>query len=224
MPAIAIVNQSTVLKDAEIVPAVQALQVQLSRDLQKFWNASAWLTFVGLNRPIPPGCWQLLIKDTSDVEGALGYHTETPDGLPIGYVFAKTDLDASSSWTVTLSHELIELRVDPWTTFAAAGTVNGKPVFRALEPGDPCEDDSFGYDIGGVLVSDFVTPKYFEDQSKAGPFDFGGHVTKPGELLINGYQSIFQDGQWSDIQAEHSPNYVAPFPGSRRWLRQIRQK
>jgi len=50
-----------------------------------------------------------VILDDSDQAGALGYHDLTSDGLPIGKVFAASDLKAGTSWTVTASHELLEM-------------------------------------------------------------------------------------------------------------------
>ena len=51
--------------------------------------------------------------DDSDQAGALGYHDLTSAGLPMGKVFARTDLQNNLSWTVTVSHELLEILGDP---------------------------------------------------------------------------------------------------------------
>jgi len=37
----------------------------------------------------------------------------TSEGTPLGKVFAGLDLRSASSWTVTLSHELLEILTDP---------------------------------------------------------------------------------------------------------------
>lgn len=224
MPAIAIVNQSAILTDEQVVPVIAALQKQLSRDVLPIWGKSAWLTHVKKGALIPPKCWQLILKDTSDDPGALGYHTETSEGLPIGYCFVKTTTDDGGNWTVTLSHELLEMVGDEYTNLLAQGIVNGKSYLRALELCDPCEDDSFGYKIDDIVVSDFVTPQYFIDEAKSGPYDFGNHITAPGQLLLNGYQSVLDGNNWTDITAEKAPKYKAPWVGSRRWLRQTRQE
>jgi len=221
---IAVVNQTTVLADKEIVPKVQAAQTWLFNYVAKFWNASAWLSFVGRDQLIPPNTWQLLLRDTSDLEGALGYHDRTVDGLPVGYVFVKTDLESGALWSVTFSHELGELRIDPWTDLYSQGRVNGQVVFRAYEICDPPEGDEFAIMVNGIPMSNFVTPRYFQDGAKNGPYDAQGLIKRPGELLPGGYQNIFSNGKFSDIVAEHAPNYKPPFPGSRRWLRQIRHE
>jgi hypothetical protein len=224
VPSLILVNETTVLSDEDILPVKDALQIQLSRDLMMYWGKSSWLGFVGRNKPLPtdPSLWFLYLKDNSDEDGALGYHDRTPSGQPVGYSFVKTDIEEGASWSVTLSHELLEMIVDPWTVFASQGLYKGRIVWRALEICDPCEDDSQGYEINGIKVSDFVTPKYFQDDSKVGLYDFKGLINKPGVLLANGYQSIFDKGKWTDIVAQHAPGYKPPFEGSRRWLRQIR--
>jgi hypothetical protein len=40
-------------------------------------------------------------------------HDTTPDGLPLGKVFAGTDKAFGTQWTVTASHELLEMLGDP---------------------------------------------------------------------------------------------------------------
>ena len=59
------------------------------------------------------------------------------------------------------------------------------PLFLAQELCDPVEDDSLAYSKNGVMVSDFVTPKYFVPGS-AGPWDFGEHLSAkhPGDRRL----------------------------------------
>jgi hypothetical protein len=73
----------------------------------------AELEFVPSGAQPPAGTWWLSILDDSDQANALGYHDLTTDGLPIGKVFAGTDLKVGASWSVTASHELLEMLADP---------------------------------------------------------------------------------------------------------------
>ena len=57
--------------------------------------------------------WQLIILDDSDQADALGYHELTAAGLPLGKVFAGSDIADGASWQVTASHELLEMLIDP---------------------------------------------------------------------------------------------------------------
>ena len=76
---IAVINASTVLTDAQVQPAVSALQIQVHRDFAPVWGVDADLTFVPSGSQPAPGMWWLSILDTSDQAGALGYHDVTGD-------------------------------------------------------------------------------------------------------------------------------------------------
>jgi hypothetical protein len=219
---IAVLNASTVLPDAAVQAAVVDLQTQVHRDLAPAWGVDATLLFVPHGTPPPAQAWQLVILDTSDQAGALGYHDVTAQGQPLGKVFAKTDQQYGLSWTVTASHELCEMLVDPeinLTVFVQPTARSG--TLYAYEVADPCEADQYGYQIGPTLVSDFVTPAWFEPSQTQGPFDYGQHLHAPLTLLPGGYMSLFQVGRgtgWHQVTAAHTPPTYAMRPqvGSRR--------
>lgn len=196
MPApiqISVINNCTVLTDAQIQQAVRDIQTQITRDFAPQWGVTADLIFVP-KRGVPnPGTWQILVLDTSDEAGALGYHDVTTQGLPLGKVFAKTDLLYGASWTVTLSHEILEILVDPdcvRTVFVQ--TTRGGMVY-AYEVCDACETDAQGYRIGSTLVSDFVFPQYFETTVKPGrtQMDQRGLIRRPFSILPGGYMLAY---------------------------------
>ncbi len=190
---IAFTNQSTVLTDAEVQAAIGPLQTQVSRDFAPVWGVDADLSFVPKSATPPPKSWVIGVFDNSDQAGALGYHDLTENGLPLGKVFAGTDLQYGSSWTVTASHELLEMLGDPDINLYAVSQNGMELSFYAYEVCDACEADELGYKIDGTLVSDFVYPAWFEGFRQAGstPFDQEGHVTKPFEILKGGYISVF---------------------------------
>lgn len=133
------------------------------------------------------GCTALVtIFDNADQAGALGYHDFEND-MPDGKVFAKTVLDDGGTWsqgslsvTTTLSHEVLELFVDPYADFWS-DYPNGDTV--ALECCDPVEDES--YTIGGIAMSNFVGSRWFRDG--AGPYDWTQSLTKPFQYTNGGY-------------------------------------
>jgi hypothetical protein len=192
---ISVINASTVISDADVPAVVDALQQQVTNDFGPIWGVNAILSIVPGGSQPPAGSWWLTILDDADQAGALGYHDLTSEGLPLSKVFAATDLKYGSSWSVTASHELLEMLVDPninltvlmQTDSQTAGTL------YAYEVCDACEDDSFGYKIGTVLVSDFVYPSWFETFRKAGStqFDQGKSIDKPFELIKGGYIGTF---------------------------------
>jgi len=157
----------------------------------------------------------------------LGYHDLTNKGLPLGKVFAESDIQSNSSWTNDLSHEVLEMLGDPDINLAAYREEEGKVVFYAYEVCDPCEDDPDGYLIGSVLVSDFVFPAWFEGFRKEGSaqFDFRKHINKPFQLLPNGYIGKFDPSShrgWHQVNAKMNPKYLSrPKLGSRRQRRNM---
>lgn len=144
------------------------------------------LTFVPKDGTLAAGWWQIVIVDNPDQAGALGYHELSAQGTPLGKVFAKLDIDHGQSWTVTLSHELLEMLADPWINWMAQGE-DGK--IYALEVADAVEADELGYEIDGVLVSDFVTPGWFE-QNENDRVDFKQRISHRLELALGGYISV----------------------------------
>jgi hypothetical protein len=138
-PTIALVNQSTVVTDSEVKKAAAAIQIQIDRDFGPVWNTYAKLQVVTDQKAIPPGAWVMYLLDTSDQVGALGYHDITDDGAPIGKMFCKDDQKYGLAWTVTLSHEILEILIDPYvqnSVFDQATNTTG--TLYALEVADAC--------------------------------------------------------------------------------------
>ena len=176
--SVAVINASTVLRDDDVAAAVPALQKQVSEHLAAVWGIDATLNFVQQGASPPGGTWWLTILDNSDQAGSVGYHDLTNEGLPLGKVFAGSDMMNGYNWTVTASHELLEMLIDPdinRAVFIQDETGAGK--LYAYEICDPCKSDQYGYQIDGVLVSDFVFPSWFEIVPGAGKRTVRRHAT-----------------------------------------------
>ena len=228
-PTIAIINDGNALGDAALAVAVAALQVQVTRDFAPVWGTGANLVFVPRGGTPAPGAWQLAALDHSDEDGDLGYHETTDTGLPLGKAFIADDIADGLAWSVTLSHELLEMLADPQTDQSVYGP-DGR--LYAREVCDPCEDDQFGYLVPGsgpgpgVRVSDFVLPAYYTGGS--GPFDHTGALTLPlPGMAAGGYLSSFDPANpsagWTQIYGEQSPCDRGRLPRGffRRKLRRI---
>lgn len=241
MTTVAIINESTILTDAQVSAVLPALGTQVARDLAPawmpkiqsligsvggmFWDGTLNLVFVGKGASPPPGVWWQAILDNSDQADALGYHETTNEGLPIGKVFAKDAITDGVSWTVTASHELLEMLCDPSIVTVAPLPMNAA---LAIEVGDPVEADEFGYSIDGVLVSDFVLPGYYPPWGSSGDtkWDYMGKLTGSyPQLLPGGYQSLYTSGQgWTQTTARErtaASRWPEASLHSRRWRRLI---
>jgi len=229
---VAVINASTVLRDDDVAAIVPALQTQVSEHLALVWGIDAILYFMPKGASIPSGIWWLLILDNSDQAGTLGYHDVTDEGLPLGKVFAGSDIVMGYNWTVTASHELLEMLIDPdinRTVFLQNATKGG--TLYSYEICDPCESDQCGYPINGVVVSDFVFPSWFESfrAPRSCQFDATQQIIQPFELAAGGYilaYDITAGGGWHQLNAAAMPQGSparAPV-GSRRERRRMRRE
>ena len=187
-----ITNKSTVVAYTEAQQWMPALQ-QFAHLVAMGWN----LITPTLHYGPPPDQerWQILILDNSDQAGALGYHDFTPGGKPIAKVFAKTDQQYQASVTVTLTHELAEMMVDPYIALAAQTDASS---FYAYEVGDPVEADTDGFTVDGVLCSDFALPNWFIPGAPK-PYDHRLLCTTPLQIRPGGYAQKYVNGQWTQL-------------------------
>jgi hypothetical protein len=100
-----------------------------------------------------------------------------------------------------MSHEVLEMLVDPQGTLTRAGNSLKSGQGRVeylIEVCDPCQASRFAYSSNSVMVSDFYTPQYFDPVKSSGVrYSFSGQVRGPREVLDGGYLS------WFDPQTRH---------------------
>lgn len=201
---VALIDRSTVASTGEVDALARALTIQCRHLARVGYPIAADVGVYG-HRDVPRGAWQLVILDDTDQVGALGYHDRNRDGRPVAFAFARTAAEAGLAWTVTVSHELVETLVDPWALLGVdlGHDQSGAQWWLAWEACDPCEADADGYAIGGIAVSDFVTPAWFVDGAP-GPYDWCEHITEPLTLRPGGYASVQVNGEWSQVTAEET--------------------
>jgi hypothetical protein len=167
--------------------------------------------------PHPSWYRATLVNDIPEAPGALAYHDVGDDGIPYMRIGVHTTLNAGESVSAALSHEVLELLVDPW-----CATWVFDPTRKALvarEAADPCQQLS--YELDGVTVSDYVLPGWFGER---GPMDRLGALDKPFTLARGGYAIIMRAGQVTQITADaDGERSVARKQGShgRSWWRQV---
>src|SRR5690242_13538157 len=115
MPRIAVINESTVIGDADVQKMLPAFEQQWNKDLAPVWGVDdASFAFVPKHRMPGAGSWWLVFLDDSDQAGALAYHDLTNEGLPISKVFVKTLKADNASVSVGATQEICEMGVAPW--------------------------------------------------------------------------------------------------------------
>jgi hypothetical protein len=187
-PTIAFVNLAKTPLGVDLRKLVAALQKQMERDFVPVWGYPAALYVT--DKPKPDE-WQVVFLDDADEANALGYHDLTKNGQPISKIFVKTTIAAGQKVSVTASHELLEMMIDPAAQLWAQ---NADGRFYAYEVCDAVEDEE--YAIDGISVSDYVHPSFFESWNHPQwvQFDHLNKVSQPFQTLQNGYQ-IVSDGQ-----------------------------
>jgi len=186
---IAVINESTAIADGDAQGMIPAFNTQWNNDLNSVWGVGAATFAFNPKQQAPPaGSWWVVFLDDSDQANALAYHDLTNEGLPISKVFVKTIQADKASLSVGASHEICEMAVDPWLNSAYQ---DNQGTFWAGEICDPVEDDQYGYDIGGTLVTDFVTPNWFGHKNAVGAIDLQRHATRSFEVLTGGYAQKF---------------------------------
>lgn len=194
IPTIACFNKSTIDLGVDLDALIAAMQAYIVNNIVPVWGTPANLV---KTTDFQAGAWAMVFLDNADQAGALAYHDLTPDGLPEAKVFVKTTLDNNDLVSVSASHELVEMLVDPATNMMTTGP--DRTTIYAYESADPVE--SLSFPVNGIAMSDFVYPAYFEDFRQPGSvqFDQMNQVTQPFQILSGGYQIVFKDGNWSQV-------------------------
>lgn len=87
---------------------------------------------------------------------------------------------------------------DPWINWCAQGVDEKSMPWKSATPSKRTDWDT---KIDGVMVSDFITPSWFEP-TEADRVDFKRRIAKPLELASEGYISVLDaGGGWTQVAA-----------------------
>jgi hypothetical protein len=181
---LAIVPEAKNLDSDALGSVAAAIQKQISRDFAPIWELSATVDAFSSLEKVPLGYWPIIVT-MRDLGSEEGVHLDK-DGQPYSLV------EMSETWSVTASHECLELLVDPYLNriTASVSPADQSRVEYLVEVCDPCQAATHGYTVNGVLVSDFFTPRYFDPEATTGAqYSFTGRVQAPRAVLEGGYLS-----------------------------------
>jgi hypothetical protein len=170
-----------------------ALQTQVTRDFGPIWGINATVDPFARLQDVPVGHWPIIIRRQIGNPRALGFH-QTRQGQPFALV------KLTQSWSLTASHETLEMLADPSGTRVFSGPSLAPDQGRVqyiLEVCDPCEDVQYSYRVNGVLVSDFYTPDFMGPAVACPHYSFTGAIEEPLSILPGGYIS------WFDPESQH---------------------
>ena len=196
---IALISESKRVSPAYLSQVAAALGKQAARDFLPAWGVAATVAAFPNRKATPAGYWPIVIQDNIHEPGAAGFHTDS-NHQPYSLV------QYSPDWTVTASHELLEMMADPWGNRLKSVSLPAMPGFKAqkvqmlVEVADPCE--AFSYTVDDVPVSDFLLKSWYDPLSAAHskPCSFMGKLMTPREVANGGYCSfVAKDGAWYQI-------------------------
>ncbi len=194
VPTIACFNRAKTPLGVDFDALIVALQKFVDEHFVPVWGTPARLV---KSTGFLKGAWAMAFLENSDDATVEGYHDVTPEGLPMAKVFVRTSLKQKEKVSITASHELAEMLVDPATNLYSSGPKKNR--LYDYESADPVEELSFN--VNGIPMADFVYPSYFESFHKKGStrFDHMGILDRPFQVHKNGYQSYWVNGKEKTI-------------------------
>ncbi len=226
---ISIVNRSKTISDEDVQAAIRAINRQVREDFEPYWSFGATLRLEGAVGAAPDqqelaemrGDAILYLWDKADVAGALGYHEANFRGIPYGFVFTRICAKLKESWTVTLSHEALELLGDAQGNLLTQGPHPQHPhqeVFHWFEMCDAVQAQT--YQVDGIEVSNFVLPLYFTSgEQKGGRNDFLGRISAGKSLSSFGVSPGGYIGFYNPQTRAHETYAAADDPEAQQRIR-----
>jgi hypothetical protein len=215
---IAILNQSTVVANADVATMTEAIATQIQFDVAPIWDrAPAAVVFYTDPTAVPAAAYGIAVVDAiqDQPQGVLGFHTGNQVAQMWGVVAAQPELTnngqvLTGDWSVssTLSHEVLETFIDRNCNLWAN---DGNGSVYSLEVCDPVEAPT--YTVSGVSVCNFVTPSWFDPLAPAGAqFDKLGQLTAPFSILPGGYMTF-------ELKGKEQQQWGTNYPGWRKAMK-----
>jgi hypothetical protein len=179
---------------SDVARVAAALQRQATRDFGGAWEVSATVDAFPRLEDVPVGYWPMIVRTDINQPGAAGVHLDK-DGQPFALIAM------SDSWSLTASHEMLEMLADPFGNRLLPGRSPKRGQGRVeflVEVCDPSEAPQFAYTVNDILVSDFYTQHFFDPvRNDAVRYSFTGAIEAPRTILRGGYIS------WHEPVSDH---------------------
>lgn len=215
LPSIAVINFSPDLTDQDVQEAIRAVNRKVTEDFIPIWGGGRTLRLHAADfDPMDPDALDeeqvqadsvMYLVDEATLPGALGYHDLNTSDMPLGFVFVLNPDD----WTVTLSHEVLELIMDPTVNIFVPGPDPRDPNNLVLHTYEICDAvERTSYKIDEIDVSNFLTPNYFTIGEAPGTRnDFLGVGVTSFGVTQNSHIAFFNlsTGQFEVVFGQQAP-------------------
>jgi hypothetical protein len=206
---VALVSLTSNIPTRILLQVAAALQKQVTRDFTPVWGVPATVNAFADIASVPSDYHLVvLFGDSGELADRLEFAIGPEAAARLSALFDGDQLagvhlneftrqpfalvNATGAWTVTASHELLEMLVDPYGNRLVAAALRGDPDRRVnylVEVSDPCQ--AVTYPVNGVPVADFYTPQYFDPVRTEGTrYSFTGEIERPLQILEGGYVSF----------------------------------
>lgn len=189
---ISVVSRDPRIPTKQLLEAIRAINIQIERDFAPYWHKTGRLRLESWDPDTSRGKLSglrgdailYIVREPND--DLDGYHEHHQSGVPVGFVFTSLAEELDEAWSVTLSHEALELLADPECNLLCKGphpdpAEHGRHVFHWLEVCDAVQTET--YEIDRVAVCNFVLPRYYTGGEELdGRNDFLATQTE-GQLL-----------------------------------------
>jgi hypothetical protein len=205
---VAIVSLTGDVSNRSLLQAAAAVQKQITRDFTPYWGLRATVSAFEDLASVPSDYRPVvLFGDVDELVGRLEFAIGEQQAAQLIDEFERDRLsglhlnaftrepfslvEVSDIWSVTLSHEVLEMIADPFGNhlIAAAHPLDPRQRVKYLvEVCDPCQ--AMWYPVNGVPVADFYTPRYFDPvQVDRSRYSFTGALELPLQILDGGFLS-----------------------------------
>ena len=210
-------NNSSILKNTDMFLMINALNSLLPA-FCSVWSPKPYICQAA-PATIKQGSSGLYcaFMDTSDVVGALAYHSES-SAVSFGKVFVNTILKYNGAILIgatpsvptvaqAFAHEIFEMivnaNVNTWWQRSDGSLV-------PAEVCDPVQGNAVTVKVGtsSVNLSDYILPAWANPQATIGPFNFLNTLTKPFQLAKGGYVIVMKGSTVSQVMGETVSDYV----------------
>ena len=220
MTTIYCVNNSTILKNSDMILMISAINTMLPAFCVAWAPQAKQFTCAIAPVGFKATALYCMFMDSADQSGTLAYHTET-NNIPFSKVFVKSvlryggviQLGANNSVPTVaqaFSHEIYEMianqNVNVWWQLS-----NGYLV--PAEVCDPVQGNLVKVKVGSVTVglSDYVLPVWSDPQATRGPYNYLNTLTKPFQLARGGYAVVMKNSVMYNVFGMEATNYVKQY-------------
>jgi len=152
---ISLINMTNgAVSDELLQSAIRAVNRQIAEDFAPYWGFGAHVRLEGKTgrkrADVDPADMRgdaiLYLRKNTDLSDAEGYHDRHYLGIPYGFVFLDLSAALGEDWSVTFSHEALELTADPEANLLVRGphpVERQRSVFHWFELCDAVQEETY---------------------------------------------------------------------------------